>query len=206
MTSFSFIHAADIHLDSPLSGLSAYEGAPVDLLRNAPRAAFSNLINEAIRERVDFMVIAGGLYDGAWRDFNTGLFFSGETGRLKREEIPVFIVHGNHDAESELTIGPDHLGQNFERRFRMPPRLPAPLETEKVSLHRFQVLKGPGRGFGECVPTVRQHIHNGLRCSRSVASGRPRPILPKPRMQFFTPDLRVRQAPAHKRSQNAPKR
>ena len=44
MTSFSFIHAADIHLDSPLSGLSAYEGAPVELLRNAPRAAFSNLI------------------------------------------------------------------------------------------------------------------------------------------------------------------
>lgn len=103
MTSFSFIHAADIHLDSPLSGLSAYEGAPVDLLRNAPRAAFSNLIDEAIRERVDSMVIAGDLYDGAWRDFNTGLFFSREMGRLKWEEIPVFIVHGNHDAESELT-------------------------------------------------------------------------------------------------------
>ncbi len=103
MTSFSFIHAADIHLDSPLSGLSAYEGAPVELLRNAPRAAFSNLIDEAIRERVDFMVIAGDLYDGAWRDFNTGLFFSGEMGRLNREEIPVFIAHGNHDAESELT-------------------------------------------------------------------------------------------------------
>ncbi len=94
MTSFSFIHTADIHLDSPLSGLSAYEGAPVELLRNAPRAAFSNLIDEAIRERVDFMVIAGDLYDGAWKDFNTGLFFSGEMGRLNRERIPVFIVHG----------------------------------------------------------------------------------------------------------------
>ncbi len=103
MTSFSFIHAADIHLDSPLSGLSAYEGAPVELLRNAPRAAFSNLIDEAIREHVDFMVIAGDLYDGAWKDFNTGLFFAREMGRLKREEIPVFIAHGNHDAESELT-------------------------------------------------------------------------------------------------------
>lgn len=103
MTEFSFIHAADIHLDSPLSGLSAYEGAPVELLRNAPRAAFSNLIDEAIRERVDFMVIAGDLYDGAWKDFNTGLFFSREMGRLNREKIPVFIGHGNHDAESELT-------------------------------------------------------------------------------------------------------
>lgn len=103
ITNFSFIHAADIHLDSPLSGLSTYEGAPVELLRSAPRAAFSNLIDEAIRERVDFMVIAGDLYDGAWKDFNTGLFFSREMGRLKREQIPVFIAHGNHDAESELT-------------------------------------------------------------------------------------------------------
>ena len=72
MTNFSFIHAADMHLASPLLGLSAYEGAPVELLRNAPRAAFSNLIDEAIGERVDFMVIAGDLYDGTWRDFNTG--------------------------------------------------------------------------------------------------------------------------------------
>jgi predicted MPP superfamily phosphohydrolase len=103
MAGFSFIHAADIHLDSPLVGLSTYDGAPVELLRNAPRAAFSNLIDEAIREHVDFMVIAGDLYDGAWKDFNTGLFFTREMGRLKRKEIPVFIAHGNHDAESELT-------------------------------------------------------------------------------------------------------
>jgi DNA repair exonuclease SbcCD nuclease subunit len=103
MTSFSFIHAADIHLDSPLLGLSVYEGAPAELLRNAPREAFRNLIDEAIQERVDFMVISGDLYDGSWKDFNTGLFFSKEMGRLNRENVPVFIVHGNHDAESELT-------------------------------------------------------------------------------------------------------
>lgn len=103
MTDFSFIHAADIHLDSPLVGLSAYEGAPVELLRLAPREAFSNLIDEAIREAVDFMVISGDLYDGDWKDFNTGHHFASEMGRLDRENIPVFIVSGNHDAESKLT-------------------------------------------------------------------------------------------------------
>lgn len=103
MANFSFIHAADIHLDSPLLGLSAYEGAPVESLRNAPREAFRNLIDEAIQQRVDFMVISGDLYDGGWKDFNTGLFFSKEMGHLERENIPVFIVHGNHDAESEIT-------------------------------------------------------------------------------------------------------
>ena len=103
MADFSFIHAADIHLDSPLSGLSAYEGAPVDLLRSAPRVAFSHLVDEAINLGVDFMIIAGDLYDGNWKDFNTGLFFSAEMGRLKQKDIPVFIVYGNHDADNEMT-------------------------------------------------------------------------------------------------------
>jgi len=103
LTNFTFIHAADIHLDSPLLGLSAYEGAPVEMLRDAPRAAFRNLVDEAINEHIDFMVISGDLYDGDWPDFNTGLFFAQEMGRLNREDIPVFIVHGNHDAESKLT-------------------------------------------------------------------------------------------------------
>jgi DNA repair exonuclease SbcCD nuclease subunit len=100
---FRFIHAADVHLDSPLVGLSKYEGAPAELLRTASRNAFSNLVDRAIEEQVDFMVIAGDLYDGDWKDYNTGLFLSREMGRLHREEIPVFILHGNHDAESEIT-------------------------------------------------------------------------------------------------------
>lgn len=57
-----FIHAADIHLDSPLHGLSAYADAPAGMLRNATREAFSKLVSVAVDERVDFMVIAGDLY------------------------------------------------------------------------------------------------------------------------------------------------
>lgn len=98
-----FIHTADIHLDSPLRGLSSYEGAPVALLREAPRAAFRNLVDSAIEEKVDFIIIAGDLYDGNWRDYNTGLFFVAEMGRLNRASIPVYLLYGNHDAESEIT-------------------------------------------------------------------------------------------------------
>jgi DNA repair exonuclease SbcCD nuclease subunit len=101
--SFRFIHAADVHLDSPLTGLSAYEGAPVELLRTASRGALTQLVDRAIEEQVDFLVIAGDLYDGDWKDYNTGLFLSREMGRLERENIPVFILHGNHDADSEIT-------------------------------------------------------------------------------------------------------
>lgn len=97
-----FIHTADIHLDSPLTGLSAYQDAPADLLRNATREAFENLVSEAISEKVDFMVIAGDLYDGSWKDFNTGIFFARQMGRLAAEGIPVYLQLGNHDAENEI--------------------------------------------------------------------------------------------------------
>jgi DNA repair protein SbcD/Mre11 len=73
------------------------------LLRTATRAAFSQLIDAELRENVDFVVIAGDLYDGDWRDYNTGLFFCREMGRLRQAGIPVFLLYGNHDAESEIT-------------------------------------------------------------------------------------------------------
>ena len=98
-----FIHAADIHLDSPLAGLAAYPDAPAAQLRNATREAFCTLVDRAIEEQIDFMIIAGDLYDGDWRDHNTGIFFCREMGRLKRAAIPVFLLFGNHDAESEMT-------------------------------------------------------------------------------------------------------
>lgn len=71
---FKFIHAADVHLDSPLRGLERYEGAPVDEIRGAVRRAFINLIDMCIRERVKFLVLAGDLYDGDLLDYQTGLF------------------------------------------------------------------------------------------------------------------------------------
>ncbi|WP_455661411.1 metallophosphoesterase family protein [Pradoshia sp.] len=100
---FTFIHAADIHLDSPLKGLSRYEGAPVGRLRSATREAFINLVDLAIDRQVNFVIIAGDLYDGDWKDYNTGLFFASEMARLEKHEIPVFMIKGNHDAASVIT-------------------------------------------------------------------------------------------------------
>ncbi|MGM0488340.1 MAG: metallophosphoesterase family protein, partial [Planctomycetota bacterium] len=76
-----FIHTADIHLDSPLKGLERYEGAPVDEIRGATRQALENLVELAIDREVDFVLIAGDLYDGDWKDHNTGLFFVGQMNR-----------------------------------------------------------------------------------------------------------------------------
>jgi exonuclease SbcD len=128
-----FIHTADLHLDSPLRGLSAYPDAPAERLRTATRDAFHNLVVQAIDEQVDFMVIAGDVYDGDWKDFNTGLFFVRQMGLLRRAGIPVYLLYGNHDAESEMTRRlelPDNVhvfsSENTET-FR--------IENKRVALH-----------------------------------------------------------------------
>ena len=100
---FSFIHAADIHLDSPMLRLESYDGAPVERIRQATRRALDNLVQLAISEKVDFVLISGDLYDGDWKDYNTGLFFLSRMARLTEAGIPVFIIAGNHDAANKMT-------------------------------------------------------------------------------------------------------
>ena len=98
-----FIHAADIHLDSPLVGLQFYEGAPVEEIRGATRRALENLVELAAAEKVDFVLLAGDLYDGDWKDYNTGLFLASQMSRLREEGIRAFVISGNHDAASQIT-------------------------------------------------------------------------------------------------------
>jgi len=103
MTEFRFIHAADVHLDSPLLGLEQYEGAPAEQIRGATRQALKNLVDLAIAEKAAFVLFAGDLYDGDWRDYNTGLFFSAQMSKLREAGIRAFIAAGNHDAASQIT-------------------------------------------------------------------------------------------------------
>lgn len=100
---FKFIHAADIHLDSPMRGLPDYPGAPIEEIRGATRRALEALVNLATDEDVDLVLIAGDLYDGDWRDYNTGLFLATQMTRLREAGIKVVIASGNHDAASQIT-------------------------------------------------------------------------------------------------------
>lgn len=111
-----------------MRGLEAYEGAPVAALREATRRAFEGLVALALDEQVDFVVIAGDLYDGDWRDFSTGLFFTRQMARLHEADIPVYLIAGNHDAASVLT-----------RRLTLPPNVHA------FSTRAPESLTVPGR-------------------------------------------------------------
>ena len=103
MPSFSFIHAADLHLGSPFQGLALKDAAVAAVFVEASRKAFSTLVGLAIERQVDFFVIAGDVYDGDWKDNKIGLFFNREMARLERAGIPVYLLRGNHDAASVIT-------------------------------------------------------------------------------------------------------
>lgn len=114
-----FVHAADLHVDSPLRGLDRYEGAPTNALRGATRRALENLVALCIEERAAFLLLAGDVFDGSWKDYSTGLFFASEMARLREAGIPVVLVRGNHDAASHVARQlrlPDNVHELSHRR------------------------------------------------------------------------------------------
>jgi DNA repair exonuclease SbcCD nuclease subunit len=98
-----FLHAADIHLDSPLRGLDSEAGAPAGRIRNATRRALGRLVDLALEEDVAFLLIAGDIYDGDWQEYRTGIFFAQQMARLTREGKRVIAIRGNHDAENRMS-------------------------------------------------------------------------------------------------------
>jgi len=136
---FTFLHCADLHLGSPLLGLSLKDEAIARRFAQASRDAFSDLVTAAIAERVAFVLIAGDIYDGEWKDMAIGLFFARELSRLHREQIPVFIIRGNHDAKNVVTQN-IHLPDNVTT-----------LTVKRAKTHKLEALQVAihGRSFEE---------------------------------------------------------
>ncbi len=100
---FRFVHAADIHLDSPLRSLALRDAALAEVVGNATRRAFTDIIGLCIEERVNALLIAGDLYDGDQTSMKTALFMGAQLRRLHEAGIATFIIRGNHDALSKIT-------------------------------------------------------------------------------------------------------
>ena len=136
------------------AGLMNTKGAPVQSLRGATRRAFAALVQLALAERVDFVILAGDLYDGDWPDFNTGLFFINRVRELVRSGIPVVLLSGNHDAASRITA-----------RLTLPANVHA-LPTAEPGTIRFDHLRVAvhGQGYARQAET------------RNLAVGYPAPV------------------------------
>src|ERR1035441_4437029 len=92
---FTFLHAADLHLGSPLSGLALKDEDVARRFAAASREAFSDLVTQSIEAGVRFAVIAGDIYDGEWRDNSIGLIFNRGNARLALGDLPGFTAKRN---------------------------------------------------------------------------------------------------------------
>jgi len=117
---FQFIHAADLHIDSPFAALGAKDAGVAATFAAAGRKAVEALIEETIASGARFLVIAGDVFDGDWKDVSTGLFFARQLGKLERAGVRTYLIKGNHDAENVMS-----------RRLDYPP-----------GVHLFETRKG----------------------------------------------------------------
>jgi len=92
-----FIHAADLHIDSPFKGISEIHPDLGELLYQSPYQSFNSIVDLAIREKVDCVLVSGDIYDSADKSLRAQLKFRDGLNRLSNKGIPTFIVCGNHD-------------------------------------------------------------------------------------------------------------
>jgi DNA repair protein SbcD/Mre11 len=156
---FHFLHAADLHIDSPLASLNAKDASVAALFAKANRAAVEALVKEAVEGGAKFLVIAGDVFDGDWKDVSTGLFFAQQLGALHRADIPTFLIKGNHDAESVVSRtlrAPDSVVTFSQRKGET--KL---LETLGVALHgRSYPARQPPDDFLASYPPRREGLLN----------------------------------------------
>jgi DNA repair exonuclease SbcCD nuclease subunit len=97
VSSFSFIHAADLHLDSPFKSIAHLDPGLADRLISESQAAFSRLIEHCIGEKVDFLLISGDAFDSGSGNLSGQLHFLSGMNKLESAGIPVYMICGNHD-------------------------------------------------------------------------------------------------------------
>ena len=97
MKKFRFIHAADLHLDSPFRGLAQTSPRLRDLLHSATFQALDRIVSHAIESESDFVLLAGDLYDSSDRSLRALVEFRRQMERLAERDIGAYVVHGNHD-------------------------------------------------------------------------------------------------------------
>lgn len=97
MKKISFIHAADLHLDSPMVGLKYLPNPIFTRLRESTFQALKKITEAAIENKVDFVILAGDLFDGEDRNLRAQSRLRTEMLKLEEKGIPVYVIHGNHD-------------------------------------------------------------------------------------------------------------
>ena len=106
-----FIHCADLHLDSPFKSRHYLSPSILNDVKQSGYNSFTNIIDDAIKEQVDFVIISGDLFDQDNRTLRAEVYLREQFKKLEQEQIFVYIIHGNHDplSDSVHTVWPENV-------------------------------------------------------------------------------------------------
>lgn len=99
MNKVKVLHCADLHFDTPFKELSKEVS---DTSKNELLEVFKKIIDLAIEENIEVLLIAGDVFDNLTVNKNTLFFISDQIKRIKN--IKVFISPGNHDPYNEKSF------------------------------------------------------------------------------------------------------
>ncbi|WP_026866580.1 DNA repair exonuclease [Jeotgalicoccus sp. S0W5] len=134
-----FIHAADLHLDSPFKSRTKMPASILEILMESTYKSVTRMVDFAISERVDFILISGDVFDQANRSLKSEIFLKNQFNRLRDKGIFVYMIHGNHDPLSSgfKTNWPENVAvfrENVETYEMMSNK------GERIYLHGFSYL------------------------------------------------------------------
>ena len=111
-----FIHCSDLHLDSPFKSKSHISPKIFEDVQKSAYESFKNIVDIALQQDVDFVIIAGDLFDSENRTLRAEIFLKQQFERLQNEQIFVYVCHGNHDPLSSKISSnwPDNVSVFFK--------------------------------------------------------------------------------------------
>ena len=132
----SFIHTADLHLDSPFKSRAKMPSGVLEALMESTYKSVERMIDFAVEQKVDFIVIAGDVFDQSNRTLKSEIFMRRQFERLKDNGIFAFVTHGNHDPLTDgfKTSWPDNVTV-FKENVETNELISS--EGEKILLHGF---------------------------------------------------------------------
>ncbi len=97
MSEVRFIHTADLHLDTPFRGLASWNQELAEKLKDATFRSFHKIMDICIKEKADFLIISGDIFDSENKSLAAQLKFVSELKRLSDQGIATYFNCGNHD-------------------------------------------------------------------------------------------------------------
>lgn len=146
---FRFLHTGDLHLDSPITGLSA-EAPPrvLGVLRDATTAAWQAVVRTALEEQVDFVIVAGDVFEVASPTLLGQTRFRDGLAELARAGIRSFVVHGNHDPADGRSWAPSLAFPEAVHRFGT-----TAVESVPVMRQGTEIARVHGRSYPRAAVT-----------------------------------------------------